>query len=643
MADEPNAFSNHFDRTQIQQLIQAGNLYMAAPEAGRPQEAPPLPKHWVDRDEDLDRVGTQLASGEAVVVTGPAGIGKSSLAAMLAGLLESRFPDGQLYIDLGADDPKSAMRSVLSRLGVSKDFLQDSFSGMVSQYRTRTRDKALLVVVDEAPDRETGLQFAPASSRAGFLLIGPSWPDDLDVLRHEMNALSAAHGTDLLARFCPELTQAQAAQYIAESDWTPAKIRALAGYVRTFGRAVELQPTTRRAITDYSTAELVEATGQMLGASAEWLHGLLLHLPGDGIDGGLLRALSAETEFRELVDAQLATQTGPERWRIEGQAAEGVAIQYRDALPRAIAWYRTRAQHADAEVMGGRMRLVDLDPTLKARLPEAEADGFAADQGLPWLLDHRRTLTGLVRTAAVAGRADEAVLIAEALWALFTNVPFPEEAAACYRTAAEAATGPIAKARMLICLGRVLVDLDRGDESEAALRAAVAVAEAAGGTTGSTLACSALEQLGWLHYRQRQYAAAETTYRSALALAESLDRDRSRALLHKLLGFVYRDQGRSGEAQAEFALALPLFEKRNDERNTAEVEFELALQPLSVEKAEQAIAVMKRRNLERAAADASARLGERIGGADGRRWIEAALEVYDRVGHPEADRLRALL
>ncbi|WP_112134541.1 tetratricopeptide repeat protein [Glycomyces dulcitolivorans] len=652
MTAEPNEFSNRFDHSVIQQLIQAGVINMAAPVPERPQERPPRPLHWVDRVDDLDRIGTHLTSGDraAVVVTGPAGIGKSSLAAMLAEHLESRFPDGQLYIDLGGDDPKSAMRSVLSRLGVPKDFIQDSFAGMVSQYRTATKDKVILVVVDEAPDRETGLQFAPASAGAGFLLIGYTWPADIDVVHHEMDALPSQHSIDLLIKICPELSRAEAARYIARFAWSPGKVRALAGFVRTRERAEEAQPTELRAIADYSAAELLTATGQMLSPSAAWLYGLLLRIPGDGVDAGAISVLGTEGVFAELVDAQLATQTQPGRWRIEGRpVADGLPIEYRHVMPALVAWFRTRAQHADAEVMGGRMRLVDLDPSFASQLTASAADPFAKHEGLPWLNANRRTLTGLVRIAALAGWSREACAIAEALWALFTNVPLPEEAVACYRTAVDAADGPIAKARMLICLGRRLVDLHSYDESEAALRAAVALAETVGGESGPTLACSAFEQLGWLYYVQERWAEAETVYRQALAIAEELNRARSQALLHKLIGFVYRDQGRGAEARTEFALALPEFEGRKDERNTAVVGFELAALAIAegeqteVEKADNAIGVMRRRGLERDAANALERLGGLLDGDDRRLRLEIALEIFDRFSELDAERVRGLL
>lgn len=657
MSDEPNAFWNRIDRSEIHNLVQAGIVNMAALEPGKPREAPPLPRFWVDRDADLGRVGFHLDSGNPVpvVVTGPAGIGKSSLASMIAALLIERFPDGQLYVDLGTDDPLSAMRSALLRLGTPKEFISDTLGGMVSQYRTATSGKALLVIVDDAPDRETGTLFAPASETAAFLLIGHSWPDDLDVVRHELAELPAAHGTVLLAKILPELTEAEAAQYIADLNLSPARIRAIAGYIRTLLQAEAARPTERRVLTDYSTAELLTATRQMLTPSAAWLHRLLQHLPGPDLGADLLPAIGADAAaiIDELLDAQLMTRVGTERFRLEGRPdSDGLPIELSHAMHAVVAWYRRRAQLADHEVMGARLRLSGigaLDWSPQPRLLDADADAFAENQGLPWLSDNRRTLTGLVRLAAVAGWRDEAWALAEALWALFTNVPFPEEAAACYRAAADAAPGPVPKARMFICLGRVLIDLRAHEESEAVLDEAVALAREHGGEVGETLVCAAQEQLGWLYYRQERWDEAEATYGSALELAERLGRERSQALMLKLLGFVHRDRGAADAARRCFARALPKFKSLDDKRNLAVVRFELAVIAIAggrgseAADAERAITTMLERRLERTAAESMERLGVLLGGEDGRRWLEEALQQFDRFGGPEADRVRGLL
>ncbi|MFI6539944.1 BTAD domain-containing putative transcriptional regulator [Nonomuraea sp. NPDC050547] len=89
----------------------------------------------VGREEDRRRVGERLAGARLVTLTGPGGVGKSRLAAAVAGDLRTGFPGGVWWADLGAvagdDDvpaavataaglreslPPSPVRDVIARL-----------------------------------------------------------------------------------------------------------------------------------------------------------------------------------------------------------------------------------------------------------------------------------------------------------------------------------------------------------------------------------------------------------------------------------------------------------------------------------------------------------------------------------------------
>jgi tetratricopeptide (TPR) repeat protein len=78
--------------------------------AGRiPCELPPLAEHFTGRDKELKQLTDRLLAGLNTAVIGPAGLGKTALAAAAlreiigtngAALAETPFPDGILYIDL---------------------------------------------------------------------------------------------------------------------------------------------------------------------------------------------------------------------------------------------------------------------------------------------------------------------------------------------------------------------------------------------------------------------------------------------------------------------------------------------------------------------------------------------------------------
>ncbi|GJD52748.1 hypothetical protein OPKNFCMD_5515 [Methylobacterium crusticola] len=87
-------------------------------QAGRRHALPPAPR-LVGRDEDAAAVAERLRSHPLVTVTGPGGIGKTSLAVAVAHAAASAFPDGAWLLDLGALDSARYIASALAhRLGL---------------------------------------------------------------------------------------------------------------------------------------------------------------------------------------------------------------------------------------------------------------------------------------------------------------------------------------------------------------------------------------------------------------------------------------------------------------------------------------------------------------------------------------------
>jgi DNA-binding SARP family transcriptional activator len=94
-----------------------------------PAELPPAVVGFVGRERELGALDEMLAErGEGAthlaVVTGTAGVGKTSLAVTWARRVVSRFPDGQLYMSLRGFDPErkplsagEALTSMLQALG----------------------------------------------------------------------------------------------------------------------------------------------------------------------------------------------------------------------------------------------------------------------------------------------------------------------------------------------------------------------------------------------------------------------------------------------------------------------------------------------------------------------------------------------
>lgn len=133
-----------------------------APVLPVPFQLPPAPAYFADRTAEQERILRAAESHRGpdgplvVALTGIGGIGKTALGFQVARRLSERFPDGVLYVDLddlrreGVVEVADAVAQLLTDLGVDPGWLERSFAGRSKQYWTRTRDKRLLVVIDNA-------------------------------------------------------------------------------------------------------------------------------------------------------------------------------------------------------------------------------------------------------------------------------------------------------------------------------------------------------------------------------------------------------------------------------------------------------------------------------------------------------------
>ncbi|MFF4262413.1 BTAD domain-containing putative transcriptional regulator [Streptomyces virginiae] len=137
----------------------------AAPHMPRPAQLPPLARGFVGRAAELDELERLLAEDEVrsgagtavAVVDGPAGMGKTAVALRLAHRLADRFPDGQLFVDLGGTGAQGepltasdALAQLLRSLGVDDARIPADLAGRVSLYRSMLHGQRMLVVLDDA-------------------------------------------------------------------------------------------------------------------------------------------------------------------------------------------------------------------------------------------------------------------------------------------------------------------------------------------------------------------------------------------------------------------------------------------------------------------------------------------------------------
>ncbi|HEY7200433.1 MAG TPA: helix-turn-helix domain-containing protein [Candidatus Dormibacteraeota bacterium] len=174
-----------------------GEAAAPAPAAGCvPRQLPADVPGFAGRGEQLRRLDAVLAEGGAAgavvisAIAGAGGVGKTALAVHWAHRAADRFPDGQLYIDLGGRAPGppttsiQALALLLRGLGVAGDRVPEELEAAAARYRSLLAGRRLLVVLDDARDAEQVRPLLPGTP--GCVVVVTS--------RDRLSGLVAIHG-----------------------------------------------------------------------------------------------------------------------------------------------------------------------------------------------------------------------------------------------------------------------------------------------------------------------------------------------------------------------------------------------------------------------------------------------------------------
>ncbi|MFF3559556.1 ATP-binding protein [Streptomyces sp. NPDC002574] len=113
--------------------------------------------------------------GVVGLITGSAGLGKTTLAVRAAHSLRPSFPDGVLFVDLFGMSQmprpaEDALRSLLGALGVSEQQIPGDGQERASLYRSLLRDRRVLVVLDNAASEEQVRPLLPGNGASTALI-----------------------------------------------------------------------------------------------------------------------------------------------------------------------------------------------------------------------------------------------------------------------------------------------------------------------------------------------------------------------------------------------------------------------------------------------------------------------------------------
>ncbi|MET8704639.1 AAA family ATPase [Kitasatospora sp. NPDC004723] len=578
-------------------VVQAGEIHhltvygqAAAPPAPPalpvPRQLPPTPRRLVGRDDDLAALDRELeeapdgAADVTVVVTGPAGVGKTALAAQWLRRLAGRFPDGQLYADLrghapgGPADPAEALGGFLRAFGIAP--VPRSFAEGAALWRSLAAERRIAVLLDNASTAAQVRPLLPGSEHAVVVVTSRRRLTGLGIdgaVFRPVDVLSDDASVQLLAqRVGAERVEREldaATEVVERCGRLPLAVCLAAA--RIAARPVQPLAATAEALHQESEGlaaldvegeavrHALDASFEVLGADTVRLYRLLGLLPfpvftldvvcavgaleaaeadrllGGLIDVHLLEEMEDGFRFHDLVKLHARARADEVRERSEGRAA----------VDRVLDWYLATATAAEA-LLSPSHRTLRRDYAAQ-QVPNAREfeDESAA---VHWLDAETGRLADAVRWAAATGRAATAWQLVDAMWPLFLRLRPARlwiDAHRIGRAAAREAGDHEGLLRMLTSGGTGLRNAGQGEEAAAWFTEALQLARA----TGRPLAeADALYGLSQTHRPAGRLAEAAECLRLTAELREAGGDPRGTALARLALGDVLLADGRPAEA-----------------------------------------------------------------------------------------------
>jgi tetratricopeptide (TPR) repeat protein/DNA-binding XRE family transcriptional regulator len=202
-----------------------------------PRQLPALIPQFTGRHREIAALDAVLtgdslpATATISAIGGAAGIGKTALAVHWAHQVATRFPDGQLFVNLCGFDPSGkplspadALRTLVEALGVPAERLPASTDSLAGLYRSLLADKRILVVLDNARDAAQVRPLLPGSPSCLALITSRSQLTGLvardGAARITLSALSLSEARQMLVHLLGAERargEARAADQVADS------------------------------------------------------------------------------------------------------------------------------------------------------------------------------------------------------------------------------------------------------------------------------------------------------------------------------------------------------------------------------------------------------------------------------------------
>lgn len=620
-----------------------------------PFQLPPAPRCFVSRQGEL----AALNGWPLLVISGPGGVGKTSLALRWLHDRRDEFPDGQLYVDLGAHSPDGlvapgdVLEWFLHGFGIRD--VPVSLAARQAAFRSVTSGRAFALLLDNAI---SAAQVRPLLPAAGTVVI---------TSRLRLSAL----GTDG-ARFVEVeplglVDSVRLLEKIVMDDRLAAEPDAAAELARLCGGlpvalsvvGARLSARPRRSLgrelrelrddrlpelgSDASVAAVLDRSYVDLPELQARLYRLCAWLPGTGFGAEAAAVMVGEPAGRvgdaleDLVEKNLLSEVADDRFRYHDMLrthARSKEDSARDAgLRQVVEWHVEKAASADLAAMPGHQRL---GPAYR------NATAMVADP-LDWLESERTNLVAAQQVAHEHGWHDLVWQLCEPMWALFLQRHFYTDWIETHRLAIPAARlcgQALVAARLGNRLAMAHINLHQYDEAITELDAVLAAD--LGDPVSET---TALAMLGRVHQGRGEPEAALECHRRVLAVRVEHGRDRGAGLARRRIGEALLELGRPSEAVSELEQAESLL---TDPLERARVRTFLARACAGTGDAGRARALLASaietlRTSPFHRADAFVVLAEISDGEEAVDHYRSALSCYRDPTDPNAVRIRALL
>jgi tetratricopeptide (TPR) repeat protein len=201
-----------------------------------PDQIPPPPLHFKGREQEIEDILSKFEKGAAITgLRGMGGVGKTALALVLADKLKSRFPDGQIYIemrgtsknpDLPPLTPEEAMSHVI-RSFKRIDRLPENPVDLRNLYNSTLAGKHVLLLLDNAKSSNQIYPLLPPegcsvliTSRIKFELFG--------LVEKDLDSLLPGDAHELLLAIAPRIGE-RADELAKLCGYLPLALRNAAG------------------------------------------------------------------------------------------------------------------------------------------------------------------------------------------------------------------------------------------------------------------------------------------------------------------------------------------------------------------------------------------------------------------------------